>query len=581
MMTYLIPHIFSLEIIDLNNHFLPINLGKSRLIYNTHIFIHYFNYLELKPQINTILANINLIKIGYKNLTAENSTISKTLTHISSTDLDFTFKQLIDKYDNLQPSIKPRRVRRGLIDPIGNLYKAAFGLLDANDGECIEAAIKALGNNQKNLYKSMNRQMSLSSKLIERLNTSLSIITDNQRNIASHIKLLENRYDTFIMTSLKLLTLQNIARQITNNCALLITLIDQLENAIMFAHLHAIHPSIVRSNEIQEMINILETHYDQNNVIKFSSILSYYKLLTTQVFFEEGRIIFTINFPLITRDEFKLYQIIPIPQNNTLYYPTTFFLLTTHLQNLMIQQKCPEIENTLYCAQENHQADDCMLSTTSLKPPTNCHKRSIILRTTLTQKIDNNLIVVPKPDETATITCNGQEQIQLINQPVLIQLQNKCIVEVNHVKFDATAQKFTTSPLLLPKIELPIDISKTHYEPIEIRDPELEKIQDLKHIIQHPDPLIPTDITAHSYTGLIIFLAICLAVVATYLWYRYYGCSKLKRPTAATLLALQPKMTIEPEMIALQSAVPVKNLYPRVESSSKLPSHNCNQVVSI
>lgn len=43
------------------------------------------------------------------------------------------------------------------------------------------------------------------------------------------------------MTAVKILTLQNTARIIITDCLTLIDLINQLENAIMFAHLHVNH----------------------------------------------------------------------------------------------------------------------------------------------------------------------------------------------------------------------------------------------------------------------------------------------------------------------------------------------------
>lgn len=546
-LTFILTNVYSLEITTLENPFLPINLGSAKLIYTNHIFIHYFNYLELESQLDNIYSNIRLIKIACKNLTTESSTISKVLTNISSNDLDFTYNQLLDKYNNIRPSVKPRRIRRGLINPIGNLYNAAFGLLDAEDGERLETAINNLSKNQKNLYTSLDKQMSLSSKLIDRLNNSLTIIANNQRNITNHINAIGSRYDTFIMTSLRLLTLQEIKRHITANCITLIDLIDQLETAIMFAHLNTIHPSIIHSNEIQEMLTILQNYYDQPNIIFFESILSYYKLLTTQVFFENGRIIFTVNFPLVTDRNFKLYQIIPIPLHNIITYPTTFHVLSAPEETLMVQERCPIIETTSYCPPEFRQADKCMLATLSSTPPTACSQRQITLRTTLTQKIENNLIIVPKPNDTLKTVCNSQEQITQLKKPALVKLTNDCTVEIDKRKFDATKQKFSTLPLILPKIEMPEMPELPKYQPIEIHDPELEKIQDLKNLIRHPDPLIPINITAHTYASLIITLALIITIAAAYLFYRRYGCTCLKRRAKLTqIVAAQLSQVTDP-----------------------------------
>lgn len=533
----ILPLSLPLEITELHNPFLPINLGEARLTYTNHIFIHYLDYSDIGTQINAINDNIKLVKISYKNLTVEPTNLNSILKHLGTTDLDFPFERLIQKYRNLYPNINSKRTKRGLINPIGTIYKAAFGLLDADDGERINNVIQELSTNQKNLFNSLDRQMSLSKNLIEKLNISLSIISNNQKTITDHIMKLEARYDEFIMSSLKILTLQNIVRQISNDCFMLLELIDQLENAIMFAHLHTIHPSIIKNDEIQEMLNTLSDHYDSDNLIKFKSPLFYYKLLTSQVFFENERIIFTINFPLILKDKFKLYQIIPIPQNNVIYYPTTPFILSTLEQKIMIQEKCPEIESIRYCIQENYQADQCMSSTISTTIPLNCRRRSITLKITLTQRINNNVIIVPQSNDTLRINCDNQEQIQMISRPILVKLNPSCSIEVNKIKFDSNKHKLSTNPLILPKIEMPKEIELPKYQPIEIQDPELGRIQDLKHLVQHPDPLIPVDIKTHSYSGLILFLVLLTIILLAYLWYRYLGCVYLKRPIPTKILS--------------------------------------------
>lgn len=519
----------ALDITNLFNPFLPINLGKARLIYNDHIFIHYFNYLALENQIYQIYNNIQLLRIAYGNLTSNDSTISQVLSSISTNDIDHSYNTLIAKYSNLYPSA-PKRTKRGLINPIGNLYNAAFGLLDAEDGARFEDAINKLSKNQVNMYKILNRQMSLSSKIIERFNNTISIIAANQQNIANQINTLQSRYDTFIITSLKLLTLQEIKRQLITNCITMIEIIEEIENAIMFAHLNSIHPSVIHNNEIQSMLGLLLNHYDSNNIIKFHSIISYYQLLSTQVYFENGLIIFTIHFPLVTAESYDMFQIIPIPQNNILTFPTTFYALQEQSTTLMIEQRCPTIEKISYCPPSAHQADACMKTTLLQQPPTDCSHHSVTLKTSLTQVIENNLIIVPKAQETIRTRCHNQNQILQLTGPVLIRLTEECTIEINNNTFDATRRSFNTVPLILPTIKMP-DIPISQHHPVDIKDPELDKISDLKHLVKYPEPIVPVDIASHSYSSLILLLVLLIIAVIAFIIYRWFGCTLLQRKT--------------------------------------------------
>lgn len=120
------------------------------------------------------------------------------------------------------------------------------------------------------------------------------------------------------------------------------------------------------------MIDFLKEHYSSENIIKFQSTLSYYQILTSQIFFEKDRIIFTVNFPIVQTENFELYQLIPIPQNNILYYPTTPFLPHAQQMRLVLEEPCNEIENRFYCIQKSFQADQCMISTISKEIPREC-----------------------------------------------------------------------------------------------------------------------------------------------------------------------------------------------------------------
>lgn len=527
----LLPQALTLEVIKLENPFLPLNLGPGKLIYSTHAFIHYFNFLEIEPQLNLIKEDIDIIKNNFNTIKDEQSSVKEILGKINFKDLDYTYSLLEYKYNNLGPHIK-KREKRGLINPIGGLYKFAFGLLDEQDGEHLENAIKVLDKNQRNLYASMNQQMSLSNKLIDRLNSSLSIIIKNQKEIAYHVDKLNLQVDNFVLISIKVLTLENLARQIINNCLTLIDLIEQLENAIMFAHLHVTHPSMIRSDEIQDMILTLKEYYAQDNVIEFNDLLSYYRILSTQVFFANGKIIFTVHFPLVSKADYNLFQIIPIPQHGILTYPNSFFLLNSTTQSLTIQEKCPDIENTYFCPQEEREIDDCSISTLRNQYPTNCSRRAVILKVTLIQKIDNNLIIVPKTNETMKIRCDS-DVVKTISHPILIKLDDHCNVEINQAKYSFNKKKFYSKPLVLPKMENPADENLPEHKPIHLDDPRLDRIQDLKQMVKYPGPLIPLDYSSHTYTSLITFFGACITIISTLLWYHYCGCKTLKRKSKA------------------------------------------------
>lgn len=525
----------ALEIIPLMNPFLPIKVNQARLVYNSHTFIHYLDYDALRRELNYIQDNINALTNAFNKLNTPTNSLREITQTLSIKDTQETFDNLFHKYNNLYPNLS-HRVKRGLINPIGSLYNAAFGLLDHEDGERIDQAITALDKNQQNLYKSMSQQMSLSTQIINRLNNTLSTIYQNQQTIGKHVNSIQTNVDNYIRTSLKLLTLQEIKRHIITDCIRLTQLIDEIENAITFAKFHTIHPSFIHTEEIQDMLHTLEKHYNENNIVRFKSLRSYYDLLKVQVLFNSGKIIFTINFPIITNETFELYQVIPIPSNNTLFIPTSLYTLralTTNYQYMM-DLPCPEIEYVTFCPTDSIKpADKCMTSALSTNPPDQCTIRMVHVQVTMTQLLDNNLIIIPKPQERLYTRCASIEEIQILTQPVLIKTTPACTIRIEDRQFDFSNKTYNSTPLILSRIIIPEQwTTNSKFKPIELRNPHVESILELKKLIHQQEPLIPIDYATHSYSGIIIIIIIFICIIVGYIIYRYFGCNYLAKKTA-------------------------------------------------
>lgn len=193
----------------------------------------------------------------------------------------------------------------------------------------------------------------------------------------------------------------------------------------------------------------------------------------------------------------------------------------------MMDEKCPKIEDNLFCTNDNRLADSCMLDTILSEQPSSCTKKLITLKTILLQRIDNNLIIVPKDNKTMMTSCEEDEQIHQLKNPILIQLQANCRIKINQNTFDFSKTQISGVPLILPEIKLHSDPEIKGYHPIEIHDPEINNLQDFTNMIRHPDPLLSVKILPHLYWH--NYYCIIIAIVLAYIWYRIYGCTRLQR----------------------------------------------------
>lgn len=64
---------------------------------------------------------------------------------------------------------------------------------------------------------------------------------NNQITIASQVNKLNSRIDNWFLTTVAVLSLENISRLVINNCFMIIELINELENAIMSSFTHCLY----------------------------------------------------------------------------------------------------------------------------------------------------------------------------------------------------------------------------------------------------------------------------------------------------------------------------------------------------
>lgn len=183
-------------------------------------------------------------------------------------DLNTFIERLQYKFENIGPHIKTRE-KRGLFNFIGTAHKWLYGNLDAEDGEYYDQTIEKLNRYQQNIQSELKSQITLTNKIIYRVSNSLGIIDNNQKIIKDHLNILEQEVEAAEHVFKQNYALGNVDRQISTNCIVLIEIMDQLENSIMFAKMQTAHPSIIHTTALQDMLNDLRTIYGGERIIKF------------------------------------------------------------------------------------------------------------------------------------------------------------------------------------------------------------------------------------------------------------------------------------------------------------------------
>ncbi|XP_074042059.1 uncharacterized protein [Leptinotarsa decemlineata] len=142
----------TLKNLENNPGMIPLKLGNAKIQQYSHTLIHYNDLNPFKTEIQKLNDQFGQ--------TLEALSINKN--NISSAETENYIKILTltkDKTESKSQEIitNPKRIKRGLINGIGSIFKSITGNLDAEDEERYEKLIRELQNNQKVLASKFNQ----------------------------------------------------------------------------------------------------------------------------------------------------------------------------------------------------------------------------------------------------------------------------------------------------------------------------------------------------------------------------------------------------------------------------------------
>lgn len=496
---------------------LPFNLGKARIVESKHTFIHYINIGPIRNQLSSIRNFYNIVEASLFQIPRQQPAFShyNTLTNILS-----HAKYLILEAENKLSNVTPQeRSKRGLINVIGKASKWLFGTLDSEDEERYNEAINKLQNNQKSTMEEMSLQISLTKQLIENVNATISLLDANQRLIKNRLQYFEFNVNKTLNDISAYLRAQNTLDQIILNCQNLITFLDNLENALMFAKVNTLHSTVLSTKEIFNLIKHLRELYNDSQIINFENTNSYYEIAGLQVKYFNDKIIFAIHFPIVKVDIFNSFHLFPVPIERSIILPNQPYLLLGNSQQQYGEEPCPTIEDIQIC-QNNLEplSNGCIPSLIHEAENDHCEAIHVDINYPIIESISGQYVmVIPAKDAVKLYKqCVSNEYI-FIEEPSLIEIPRNCGIKINDSQFWNKEEVIPAKPLNLPKIKVE-KISQRYLEenPITLHTIDIKKIQELKK--QARFLTVPDVPDIHPLTWCLIPILAILVIACTFLY---------------------------------------------------------------
>ncbi|XP_074035516.1 uncharacterized protein [Leptinotarsa decemlineata] len=524
--------------INENPGLLPQKLGTAQNIIDYWTFIRVFDLQDLIQEFQLIKDITSHINSGFPKHGPNSSKDMKNYLHI----MDQQLHEIEDKLTQLFPTLILTRIKRGLINVLGSFVKVITGNLDAEDGQRYEDAIQKIQGQQNKQKMLLDEQISLTTKAIEKFNSTIHTLARNQLTIQLKLEQLEGairKQITSYAETYERMNMNAVFTQLIATTNMILRILEDLETATTFAKIAVLHPSIIEADDfLEELQNI--SHHLNEAVLPYipnrENIIIFEKITTIKAYQKETKLVFILEVPVAEPNDYTYYHLysLPIETKPNLYQiivPENKFLFLNEHHYIFSNEPCQEaIPGEALCTlPEANPADAQSPCEVHLIRFTqtyeNCHPEPIKLRDKKIQKINSNQWIAIFPNETtASSECNNEEETSSLKGTYVIEIPETC-----KLKVDTTILQTHKNPNIETKVlkvpHLDIKPEENLLKNIEETPPfrlESLNLDDLKSIqnqmdhvrdkLQEEEPIVSSGISLWT-----IFLYIVMICLATYL----------------------------------------------------------------
>lgn len=287
--------------------------------------------------------------VTYINLTIYNGEYEKLKSMVNKTEelclkLDNYFdyqdnpnhitgcKQTLNQIDNLMMEIDDYHTswflpkhhsisKRGLINPIGSVYRFLFGTLDSSDGEYYLKEFESLNQNnnlQNSIIKNQTSLMQSTVNAMKRMDKRIN-------NTIGHIEQIIKRYDgpiNYMLQESGIFILKQTANELFNHITLAIMQFMHNQktylNTISLNQNNVNNPNLIPPklfyNELRKIqSNIATMELDLPAKVDFKNLALFYQLSRAESIIIEDQLIIRFILPIVNTKKYNLYKSTSLP----------------------------------------------------------------------------------------------------------------------------------------------------------------------------------------------------------------------------------------------------------------------------
>jgi hypothetical protein len=495
-----------------------------------HVFLHYYDLSSIRDSISNVESHIGIYLEYIKSadpLYFRDTSV--TTNQIFLNDL----KSIYGKFNGLSKTHSKQK--RGLINGLGTIIKSITGNLDHDDARHFNNAIQTLQKNQDVIGNKLNSGISFNKQMLETFNVTLSTIVSNENKI--RVTLNEILRDVN-MTNYRLsdyIKINCLCNLIKSNLQNILDYVNMLENAVAFSKLGITHHSVVGSDSIMFMSNVLFKLYDKQEMLinENTEIRDYYDIITCGSFYADNRIVFVLKFPIMYKNTYTYYQLFPTPTyNSTILIPPKPYLAVSGDKHQYMEKECKQFQEIYYCEEAfftmTSRSDDCIyLLILKHEITANCQYTAFKTNFELLQKLDDYHYAITCPQRTKSRLLCDEEETRFIEGTYLIEIPEGCSFTTKSTSLKNYRNQIKGKAIKLLSFQLSNITVMNSARPLKLEKVPLDQLYKLealleKDVVQELEKFHSENNTHLIWTGplyVLIFIVIGIMV-----WRKQKSC---------------------------------------------------------
>ena len=361
------------------------------------------------------------------------------------------------------------RLRRGILNFVGEISKVLFGTLDENYADYYDEKILNFERNSEDTTDLLKQQVYVIKSTLGALNDTLADMEHNDKLVRKGLSNIQTYLDTLSSeTACKLdifeakFMIEKHITQVKNALTILQRNIDLVLDSVLHAQSGNIQPQIVPHKLLLESLKESQSFFPRDTILPFplskdaSSII--YKVCEMQVYIRNNRLSYVVSVPLVDKGEFKAYHLVPVPipvnKEKLIYIGTARSILCVdrtrqyyYFSSDLELQKCKEPTKHRYVCKQDKPLlsslaqEECAVRLLKVwKPlPDSCEVHFVKLTHTVGTRVnDSEWIYYAPGTDSMTVLCNDRDPVD-----ILLKGAGKLVI-------DSTCKGYSKAALLQP-----------------------------------------------------------------------------------------------------------------------------------